>query len=100
MNSLHLTSAAAGLSGDGDAAAAVKLSCPASRLNRLQKLQQFGVDLIRMRSGKAMRQTRIIDLLRAFDELGRFLCRVVDRLNLIVFCVHDLFGDIEFLEVL
>jgi hypothetical protein len=39
-------------------------------LDRLHKLQQVGVDLICMRSGKAVRRARIKKLLGSLDELG------------------------------
>src|SRR5262245_23871529 len=53
-----------------------------------------------MRRGETMWRARIINLLRAFDEPGRFLCRVLDRNNLIVLTVEHQGWHIEFLQIL
>src|SRR5437762_4769568 len=45
----------------------------ASFLNRPQKCQQVGVDLIRVRGGETVRQAGIINFLRPLDEPGRLL---------------------------
>ena len=95
-----LISTVAGLRRYADLPQREDLGCSASRLNRPQKLQQVSIDPIRMRGSEAMRQARIINLLRSLDELGRFLRRIVDWNNLIVLTVHDQSGHIEFLEVL
>src|SRR5947209_16582200 len=46
--------------------------------------QQIGVDLILMRGREAVRRARIVDFLRALDDPGRFLRRVLDGNDLIV----------------
>jgi hypothetical protein len=42
----------------------------------------------------------IVDFLGAFDELGRFLGRVLDRYDLVVLAVEHQRRDVELLEVL
>src|SRR6476620_3914929 len=44
--------------------------CPANRLNRLQKFQQVGIDLILMGSSETMRSTRKVNLLRALKSVS------------------------------
>jgi hypothetical protein len=44
--------------------------CPANRLNRLQKIQQVGIDLILMGSRETMRSTRIVNFLRALKSVS------------------------------
>ncbi len=53
-----------------------------------------------MRGREAVRRARIIDFLRALDEPGRFLRRVLDGNDLVVLTVHDQGRDVELLEVL
>src|SRR6266513_2356300 len=65
-----------------------------------QEGQQVGVDLILMRGREAVRCAWIVDFLRALDEPGRFLRRVLDGYDLVVLTVHDQGRDIELLEVL
>ncbi len=65
-----------------------------------QEGQQVGVDLILMRGREAVRCARIVDFLRALDEPGRFLRRVLDGNDLVALTVHDQGRDIELLEVL
>ena len=60
-----------------------------------QERQQVGVDLILMRGREAVRRARIVDFLRALDEPGRFLRRVLDGNDLVVLTVHDQGRDIE-----
>jgi hypothetical protein len=51
--------------------------------------QQVGVELVLMGRGEAMRRARIVDLLRALDEPGRFPGRVIDGNDLVVLAVQD-----------
>src|SRR5262245_11663844 len=51
--------------------------CFATLLDRLEKLQQVGVDLIHVRRGETVRHARIENCLGSLDELGRFLSRNV-----------------------
>src|SRR6185295_6807097 len=66
----------------------------------LEKAKEIGVDLILMRRRDAVRCARIVDFPSALDEPSRFLRRVLDGNDLVVFTVHDQGWDIEFLEVL
>ena len=65
-----------------------------------QEGQQVGVELILMGCSEAVRCARIVDFLRALDELGRFLSRILDGNDLVVLTMHDQGWDIELLEVL
>jgi hypothetical protein len=70
-------------------------------LQRLpQEGQQVGVDLILKRGCEAVRCARIVDFLRAPDESGRFLSRILDGNDLVVLAVHDKSRDIDLLKVL
>jgi hypothetical protein len=73
-------------------------SCPANRLNRLQKFQQIGIDFILMSSPEAMRSTRIADFLRHLDEFGRSLSEDIDRHDSVILTVHDQRGHVERLD--
>ena len=48
--------------------------CLASLLDRLQKVQQVGVDFVLVRSRETVRPPRIVNFLRSLDEPSRFLC--------------------------
>src|SRR5262245_18455326 len=53
-----------------------------------------------MRRRDAVRRARVVNLLRALDEPGRFLRRVLDRNDLVVLAVQDQGGYIEPFQVL
>src|SRR5262245_33271790 len=53
-----------------------------------------------MRCGQAVWRAWIVEFLGAFDELGRFLRRVLDGYDLIVFTMEHQRRDVELLEVL
>jgi hypothetical protein len=53
-----------------------------------------------MRGREAVRCARIVDFLRAFDEPGRFLSRILDGNDLVILAVHNKGRDVELLEVL
>jgi CheY-like chemotaxis protein len=72
----------------------------ASLLDRPYKFQQVRVDFILVRGRETVRPAGIINLLRPFDEPGRFLRRVFDWNDLVVLTVHDQCWHIDFLEVL
>jgi hypothetical protein len=76
------------------------LSCVLVPRLGFQKGQQVGVDPILKRGCEAVRCARIIDFLRALDEPGRFLSRILDGNDLVVLAVHDKSRDIDLLEVL
>src|ERR1700758_2789971 len=44
--------------------------CPATRLYRLQKFQQVGIDFILMGSRETMRSTRMVNFLRALESVS------------------------------
>src|SRR2546422_7077707 len=78
----------------------VRGTFPQSRLPKApEEGQQVSVYLILMRGSEAVRRARIVDFLRALDDPGRFLRRVLDGNDLIVLTVHDQGRDIELLEV-
>src|SRR5262245_44300062 len=54
----------------------------------LDESQQFGVDLIRVRGGQAVRSAGVVDLFRTLDQPGRLLRRVLDGDDLVVFAVQ------------
>src|SRR5215831_20299636 len=66
----------------------------------LDESEQLGVDLILMRGGDAVRRAREVDVLRALDESGRLLSRVLRRNDLIVLAVEHEGRHVELLQVL
>ena len=54
-----------------------------------EEREQVGIDLILMRRRDAVRRARIVDFPYVLDELGRFLCRVLNGNDLVVFTVND-----------
>src|SRR5262245_2053539 len=62
--------------------------------------QQVGVDLFLVRRREAVRRARIVYLLGALDQPGRFLCGVLDRDDLVVLAVQDQGWHVESLQVL
>jgi hypothetical protein len=58
---------------DGPARGGLSRGCLAALLNRLEKFQQVGVDLICVRGGEAMRHAGVENLLSSLDEFGRSL---------------------------
>src|SRR5262245_9733947 len=75
----------------------VTLAC--SRLTP-EEGQQVGVDLVLVCRREAVRRARIVNLLRALDQPGRFLCRVLDGNDLVVLTVQDQGRYVELLQVL
>src|SRR6185369_8756730 len=65
----------------------------------LDEGEQIRVDLILMRGGDAVRRARVVDLLRALDELGRLPGRVFHRNDLVVLAVKDQSRYIKLPEV-
>src|SRR5262249_25559903 len=70
------------------------LSCLALFFLR-DKRKKVSIDLILECSRKAVGRTRIVDFLRALDQLGRFSGRVLHWHDLIIFAVHDKRWHIE-----
>src|SRR4030095_8062554 len=71
-----------------------------ARLSRLDEREQIGVDPILVRCRETVRRARVVDLLGALDESGRFPRRVLDGNDLVIFAVHDQRRNVELLEVL
>src|SRR5262245_33421236 len=67
---------------------------------RFDEGEQVRVDPILVGRCQAVRRARVVDFLGALDEPGRFLRRVPDRNDLIIFSVQHQRRDVELLEVL
>src|SRR5262245_62671773 len=65
----------------------------------LNEREQVPVDEIGMRGGQSVREARIVDFARAFDQLCRLFPRILDGNDLVVLAVHDQRRDVELLEV-
>src|SRR5882672_6153473 len=76
-----------------------ELSGRACRMLAPEEGKQVSVDLILMRGCEVVRRARIVDFLRALDDPGRFLRRVLDGNDLVVLTVHDQGWNINLLEV-
>jgi len=70
------------------------------RLTLLQKLEQVRIHPLGVGCGYAVWRARIVDFLRAFDQLRGFLRRVFDGNDLIVFPVQDERWYVEFFQIL
>src|SRR5450631_4622437 len=55
----------------------------------LQEGQQVSVELVLMGVHQAVRRARVVDFLRALNKPGRFMGRVLDGDDLVIFAVQD-----------